>query len=994
MGVSSARPDNLEKFSSKSRSADRELNSALRTLVGAYSDFQSENRWGTLDADSLLSAFGRYVRGNGFTARWVAQIAAAFRRASGSGAIARLPDAAIKASLRAAGLDHDRNSVTFDGPVAYGSPPTTGYTNDPVNTATGNFVEVESDLRCHGLLEALTFQRTYNSRNERVGPFGRGWSSWATARLRARPDGAEFIGPDGQEALFPRMGDGYGRIVEVRALVQPLASGLALTWFGGAGRWEFDEAGLPVRASRGPGTEVMLHHDADGRLIELVHAGGKRVAVTWVGDRIGDIQCSDGRAASYRYDAVDNLVGVDGESGMRQYELDAHGRVVSVIDADGVVELVNTYDDDGRVVEQLSPFGRHTYLSYLPGRVTVTTDDDEDGAVNTYIHDAAGRLLAVIDGDDHQLSMSYDGWGNPISLTERNGAVTFQEWDDRARPRRRVLPSGAEFTFAYDDADRLVEVSSSAGGVTRYAYEGDERDPSEIVDPEGAVTQQAAQDGLVRRIVDPDGVTREFEFDADGNVIAAIDGHGNTTRLERDAAGRVTAAVTPLGRRSSFSYDDKGQLVERRIPGGSWRYEYTAAGRLAGVTGPDGAHEQTRYGKHGEPTAFVDPLGHVTATQYDVFGNAIEVMQADGSAWRHTYDALMRLTATVDPLGERWEREYDPNGTLVAKTAPDGVKVTASLDHIGRVIGIADGFTSIDFELDALGRVVELRRPDGTGRRTEYDLCGRPRMVQDATGAITRLQYTPGGRLARVLHPSGRGDAYEYDRRGVHSAFVDGAGRRWEFVHDPDGALVERRLPTGEIERFEYDAAGRTTRETVPGQGVRTYSYDEAGRVAGVSDREAGASRFEFDPAGRMVAATDANGATTRYRYDELGRLAQTIDPLGGDVRPPLRRRRSRDRADRSARPLRDDELQPRRAGGPDRRRLGSRRSLGLRRGRTSGVLWPGRRGPHCDRVRRARPHRWARGARIAAQPPAVGRGGSPRRAQPRRPRDALVLQT
>jgi hypothetical protein len=47
------------------------------------------------------------------------------------------------------------------------------------------------------------------------------------------------------------------------------------------------------------------------------------------------------------------------------------------------VGAVNTYDEDGRVLEQRSPFGRRTYISYLPGRVTVTTDDDEDGPVNT-----------------------------------------------------------------------------------------------------------------------------------------------------------------------------------------------------------------------------------------------------------------------------------------------------------------------------------------------------------------------------------------------------------------------------------------------------------------------------------------------------------------------------------------------------------------------------------------------------------------------------------
>jgi Domain of unknown function (DUF6531) len=168
---------------------------------------------GVLDAGSLLSAFGAYLRGNEFSARWVAGIAAAFRRAGGHGALVRLPDAAIKASLRAAGLDHHRRSVTFDAPVADGTPPTTGYTDDPINTATGNFVMREDDLVCGGLVDGLTVARTYNSRSDRIGAFGRGWGSWATARLVPRPDGAEYVGPDGQEALFARMGAGFGRVV-------------------------------------------------------------------------------------------------------------------------------------------------------------------------------------------------------------------------------------------------------------------------------------------------------------------------------------------------------------------------------------------------------------------------------------------------------------------------------------------------------------------------------------------------------------------------------------------------------------------------------------------------------------------------------------------------------------------------------------------------------------------------------------------------------------
>src|SRR4051794_27578625 len=326
-GISSARPSDLDQFAGRSRNADDALRSHDRRLRSDYGGFLDGTEWGVLDIHSLLAGFGTLIEYNEIDARWVSKIAAAFRHAGGDGAIKTLPDAAIHASLKAAGLLGARAHVTFDDPVAYGMPPTTGYANDPVNTASGNFVEREDDLPFEGLTALLRFTRMYNSRGEQAGAFGPGWSCWADARLVARADGAEYVGPDGQRARFPRAGEGYGRVLGINALVEPTPSGLALEWFGG-GRWEFDAAGLPTRISRGPGTDVQLTHE-DGRLRELRHAGGKAVRVHWDGERIAALEASDGRTVSYRYEDG-NLVEAEG----RRYEIGDAGRVLSVTDAD------------------------------------------------------------------------------------------------------------------------------------------------------------------------------------------------------------------------------------------------------------------------------------------------------------------------------------------------------------------------------------------------------------------------------------------------------------------------------------------------------------------------------------------------------------------------------------------------------------------------------------------------------------------------------------
>ena len=135
MSTSSARPDDLDAFATGSRAADDELRELGNRLGPHYNAFLSGTSWGYFDIQSLLGGFGEYIGWNETDARWVTQIAAAFRAAGGSGGLATLPDAAIEASLRSAGLDGDRGSVTFDDPVAFGFPPTTGYANDPVSTA-------------------------------------------------------------------------------------------------------------------------------------------------------------------------------------------------------------------------------------------------------------------------------------------------------------------------------------------------------------------------------------------------------------------------------------------------------------------------------------------------------------------------------------------------------------------------------------------------------------------------------------------------------------------------------------------------------------------------------------------------------------------------------------------------------------------------------------------------------------------------------------------
>ena len=884
--VSSARPADLEAWARASRELDELVLTRKGTLDGLHGEFTATLAWGSFDATSLIGALGSWLAGNEADARWVSVIALAFAEA-GTGS---LSDAVIEARLDAAGLDVPRTSVTYDDPRAWGEVATAGWAGDPVNTASGNLVEAEVDVEAHGLCRLLRLARTYNSRSTRDGAFGPGWASWATVRLRSEPDGAHWTGPDGQELVVPRGGRGRGflRMAGLPGWVAFHGDGLSLLALDGGSRLVFGPDGRPRTADAGPGTEVRFDHDGDGRLVRLGHAGGKTVTLCWdpAGRRVQEALCSDGRRVTYRYDDEGRLVEVDGgPRGRRRYELDgATGRLVAVIDADGVVEVRNTYDDQGRVVEQTSGHGRRTRFRYLSGRLTVT-DDDEGGPVNSYVHDDRGRLVGAVDGHGQELTRVYDRWGQPVRVVERDGLTTHLTWDDRGRLVRREAPDGTWFGFGHDDQGRVVAVTSSTGATTRFGYEGAERSPVQVVDPDGAVTRCDVQGGRLRRVVDPDGVSHRFGYDADGELTAVTDGLGNLTTIERDGGGRVVALVTPMGRRTEIAYDEAGHPVLRRDPDGSeWHYEWSAAGRLRATVDPLGARRELRHGPHGDIEQVVDELGHATTHRYDALGNLVGVVLPDGAKWELTYDRLCRLTGVSDPAGGTWLREYDAAGRLVGAVDPVGTWRRARFDAVGRVTAVDDGLTSLRLGYDELGRASTVRRPDGSEVGVTRDRAGRVVAVTDPAGGVERYRYTPAGRLAAVVAPSGATTRYEHDRAGRLAAVVDPAGCRWLRRHDGDGDLTRVVAPTGEITRFRYDDAGRLATVVATTGAVTRYRHDATGRVTAVVDPTGGTTRFTWDARGGLVTAVDPRGGVTRYEHDRRGLLTAVVDPRGGRV--------------------------------------------------------------------------------------------------------------
>ena len=853
-GISSARPENLRSFASGSASSNGQLSALPGRIESAMASFAQSCDFGTVDVSPVLRGFRAWLDANDGDVRWANTIAAAFEAAGSHGAVVSVADSSLAAALQAAGVSQTRTDLRFGKPSLFGAVPTSGFAADPVNTATGNFIEVEQDIAFEGSATALDLTRTYNSFDTVGGVFGPGWSSVLDMRLELLDDHIAMVTDDGRRITFPTRGSSGVRAVgeNLWLATEPAAAsgaasstppdGTVLVVRDNAGAWwSFAMTGEWLASGTGNRAAVTAGRDRDGRLARLEHRRGRAVAFVHADGLVRSARSSDGRTVTYEYDADGMLASATSPSGTRSYTWDQDRRIERVTAADGVVECVNTYDEHGRVLRQATPHGRTLRFAYLPGRVTSVSDEDGANA-NTWTSDRHGRVVGIVDADGHRQSLSHDEHGNLVASTARDGSVTVHAYDDRGRLVRTVAADGTDTTVSYDEQDRVRRIERD-GRVVTFEHAGPSaRFPSVVADERGAAFALTWDDDLLVRMADPAGVVVAYEYDRAGDLVAVRDALGGTIRVDRDPAGRVAATTTPLGHRTRFTYDDAGRMTSREDPAGAvWTFERDAGGRIRAVVDPLGGRTTQEHGPSGDVTSTTDPLGRTTELRYDRLGNLSAVVLPDGARWDLLHDALSRLQEVSDPAGGRWLREHDAVGRPTARVDPSGVR---------SVVELVDGGTSVNgspsapsFEFDLANRVVAGTSPLGDRTAIEYDACGRLAAWTDVDGGRTTLRY------------------------------------------DADSRLVERVEPSGAVTVFEYDACARLVRERVPGVGTTRYGHDLAGRLTWIDDPRNGRRTIARDAAGQMVAVDDGLGRTTAFDRDAVGQVTQTTTPSGERTR-------------------------------------------------------------------------------------------------------------
>lgn len=767
-----------------------------------------------------------------------------------------------------------------------GSRPSLGYAEDPVNTATGNYVESALDLDFPASTAGMEWSRTYNARSADIGALGRGWTHVYESRISEDALGnVSLVDHDGRLVRFARTTTGaFVRPVEFRATLSEQADGtFRLAW--DDGRTDvFDGAGRLASRTYWDGQAVTLTWSG-GELTSVSSSTGRSLAFAYSGGRLATATAGDGRVISYAYDADGDLASVTTtDGGTTTYATDGSGRITSVTDPDGKAVVANAYDAAGRVASQTTPSGDTVTFSYNDVTGTTTVSRALSASSVVYAHDRQGRLVSVTDPHGEVLTKTWDDSGNLASVVDRRDGGVTSTFDSRGNVLTRTEPEGVSTSFAWDASDRLTSATNGEAETTTFSYDGSERVPSTVTDAEGGMTTYDVVAGVVESVTDADGVTLDLAWNAKRELVSVTDEDGGTTASAYDAAGNRTSAGTPLGHTTVWSYDGRRRVTSSTDAEGaieSW--QWSVGGRLTKRTDAE-AHETTFvYDTAGRLASVTDALGGVTTYGYDLDGNATSVTRPGSSTSTATYDPLGRRLSDTDPTGVATTYGYDADGNLTSVTDEAGKAETRAWDLRGRLTTATDRLgKSTTYTWDDADRLASTTDPLGGVTAYAYDDAGRVLSRTAPDGGVWQRAWTPAGRLDTETDPNGHVVDLAWDDVGRLDTVTDALGHVTDLAWDADARLTSRTTPEGLVTAFAYDDVGRVTSTTSPAGGVTATTWTPRGQTATEVRPASGVRSFAYDALGRLTTATDANGEDTDWTWDARGNPLTRTDAKGG----------------------------------------------------------------------------------------------------------------
>jgi RHS repeat-associated protein len=552
----------------------------------------------------------------------------------------------------------------------------------------------------------------------------------------------------------------------------------------------------------------------------------------------------------------------------------APGLLTQVIEDYGGQNLTQTYkafDAAGNPGLAIGP-GGHNATAYVYDPMNrIAQETDAVGVVTTYAYDGRGNLVQeVVDAGGRDVTTSYEFNAEDQLVRQQveDGLLivkTSFKYDVNQQPALVEDSLGNQSIYIYDNADQLINVIDPAGFVVTYTY---------------------ALDGQPASMVDADGYTRRYEYDAFDRKVAEVSdesGLALTTEFSYDLNGNLLTTTDPAGTTTCFSYDALNRLASRTIGCGgenlTTSYALDLNGNVLRVTDHRGVitrHEYDALDRQVSSFLDADGLNLEIRFGYDAAGNLAETRDMRGTVTQLSFDELNRVTQQcedVDGLNLCSQSKYDSLGNQETTTDPNGIVTLTTFNGFGRPIEI-------------------VRDMGGLGATTNYSYDNNlnTASVTDANGNSTHYAYTFRNELAEERFADGTLVSHLYNGRGFVATQTNQDSTTIAHEYDGAGRMIGRVFSDGGVQQATYDGAGRITSASQTMDGHTTSlsrDYNGLGDVISETqsiDGRRWALSYDHDYLNGVYTLTYPSGTQTVHATDALARVDDIRNHLGQTV--------------------------------------------------------------------------------------------------------------
>jgi RHS repeat-associated protein len=611
-----------------------------------------------------------------------------------------------------------------------------------------------------------------------------------------------------------------------------------------------DDAGQIQPAASGSGTVTQLQtYDANGNLASVTDFNGD--VTTHLYDLTRNLETS--RTDAYGT-AQARTITTSWNATWRQPALITEPNRTTGFTYDGLGNVLTRTITDTTVTPNVARTWTNTYDSY--GRLLTAQGprtDVNSTTIYSYYTCTTGYQCGQIQTITNALNQittfnTYNGHGQPLTITDPNGVVTTLTYDARQRLKSRqigtettsyayyptgllqtvTLPDSSTIGYTYDAAHRLTDITDTLGNHIHYTLDNmGNRTAENTYDPSNTLRRTHTQ--VINAL-------NEIYQDVNAAGTAAV-----TTTFGYDDDGNQTTIAAPLSRNTGNQYDSLNRLTQITDPAsGATQFGYDANDNLASVNDPRTLTTSYSHNGFGDVMQLVSPDAGTTINTYDSGGNLKTATDARSAVATYSYDALNRVTQAAY-TDETINYTYD-----------------AGTNGIGRLTGASDANHSMSWAYDTHGRVT-----------------GKGQTVGSVTKSVG-YGYTNDD-LTSIVTPSGQTVIYGYTNHRITSVGVNGTTILNAVSYDPFGPTNGWTWGNLTVVTRTYDQDGKVATINTAADAIN-FGYDNAFRITGITDTGTGANSWTlgYDLLDRTTSA-GKTGTTYGWTYDADGnRLTQT----------------------------------------------------------------------------------------------------------------------